>query len=55
MTKENFGFNEKTFYIDNKPVLTFIPLMNPKYLLEEDLWDTNEDYEYFDFPKNLFE
>jgi len=39
MTKETLGEYSKTTWIFGHPIYTWIPMMNPKYLTENNLWD----------------
>ena len=38
-TEETLGEHSQTNWVFGKPIVMWIPLMNPQYLTENDLWD----------------
>ena len=40
-TKETLGETRKTIWAFGKPQSMWIPMMNPKYLTENNLWDND--------------
>lgn len=40
-TKETLGEFSKTIWVFGQPRTMWIPLMNPKYLTENNLWDND--------------
>ena len=40
-TKETLGESYKTIWVFGQPRTMWIPLMNPKYLTENNLWDND--------------
>lgn len=40
-TKETLGEFSKTIWVFGKPTTMWIPMMNPKYLTENNLWDND--------------
>jgi len=40
-TKETLGETRKTIWVFGKPQSMWIPMMNPKYLTENNLWDND--------------
>lgn len=58
MTKMRLGTHKYTVLVDHKPLIYFIPLMNPDYLTELDLWDVidkEEEEEPLIYNKTLFD
>ena len=41
MTKKTLGEYSKTVWIFREPHLMWIPMMNPHYLTENNLWDND--------------
>jgi hypothetical protein len=44
MTKKTLGETRKTIWVFGKPQSMWIPMMNPKYLTENNLWDDRAGY-----------
>jgi hypothetical protein len=44
MVEETLGETMKTFWIFGKPHVMWIPMMNPQYLTEHNLWDDRAGY-----------
>ena len=42
-TKETLGNYSQTIWIFGKPIYMWIPLMNPQYLTENNLWDNQNN------------
>lgn len=52
------GTHKYTIFVDRKPLIYFIPLMNPDYLTELNLWDVidkEEEEEPLIYNKTLFD
>lgn len=42
MEEKTLGMIKKTVHINRVPCDFYLPLMNPKYLSEKNLWDTHD-------------
>jgi len=54
MYKKFLGILEITVFINKTPCVEYIPLMNLKYLLDNNLWDTHKD-DHLEFKRDLFD
>lgn len=54
MTKKHLGVLKKFMIVNKMPYFDYIPLMNPVYLTEENLWDIHDEDKY-EFNETLFD
>lgn len=55
MTKMRLGTHKYSVFIDGNIFVYFLPLMNPEYLTEMDLWDVIDKEEELIYNKTLFD
>lgn len=55
MTKMRLGTYKYSVFIDGNIFVYFLPLMNPEYLTEMDLWDIIDKEEELIYNKTLFD
>jgi hypothetical protein len=45
-TKEILGENSQTIWVFGQPMIIWLPLMNPQYLTENNLWGHKDTYDF---------